>query len=209
MSPRKTNRPTLDEYFGLEAEAYGTSQWMARNQIQTTEKALELLQSEQLGAPLTDSDAKSWIFLDIGCGTGYSSHVILSTSARVIGVDFSQDMLIQCPRDPHLHLIHGDMRALPLRSRSVNHVISISALNFSTEGARSRKQMLAQIHTVLSGMSQILDSRGRAVVEFYPTSLEETLFHEVLRSLPFQGGFLILQPKTKKEKKYLLLSLTR
>ncbi len=206
---KKNNRPTLDEYFGLEAAAYGSSQWMARNQIQTTEKALELLQSEPLGGAITGSDANSdtWTVLDIGCGTGYSSHVILNTGARVIGLDFSSDMLRQCPRDASLHLIHGDMRALPFRSRIINHVISISALNFSTEGAKSRGQMRSQIEAVLSNISRCLRPLGRVAVEFYPTSLEETLFHEVLRSLPFQGGFLILDPKTKREKKYLLLHL--
>ena len=210
LMTKKNNRPTLDEYFGLEAEAYGTSQWMARNQIQTTGKALELLQSEPLGGFFTGLDATSdtWTVLDIGCGTGYSSHVILDSGARVIGLDFSKDMLTQCPRDPELHLIHGDMRALPFRSTIVNHIISISALNFSTEGAKSREQMRSHFQAVLSHISQCLRPEGRVAVEFYPTPLEESLFHEVLRSLPFQGGFLILDPKSKREKKFLLLRLT-
>ena len=53
--PRKNNRPSTDEYFGLEAEAYGSSKWMARNQIQTTQKVLELLESEQIGGIIINS----------------------------------------------------------------------------------------------------------------------------------------------------------
>ncbi|MHA1602397.1 MAG: class I SAM-dependent methyltransferase, partial [Promethearchaeota archaeon] len=115
MSPRKNNRPTLDEYFGMEADAYGNSQWMARNQIKTTEQALQFMESPELGGNFTDTK-EELIFLDIGCGTGYSSHTILGIGARVIGLDFSEDMLSNCPSDFDLHLIHGDMRYLPFRS---------------------------------------------------------------------------------------------
>ena len=109
MSPRKTNRPTLDEYFGLEAIKYGTSTWMARNQIRTTQRAIDLLESPALGGPL-QIPPYQLLFLDIGAGTGYSSHVLLEKQIKVIGIDFSHDMLIQCPSHPNLSRIQADMR---------------------------------------------------------------------------------------------------
>ena len=57
--PRKSNRPSTDEYFGLDAKEYGTSRWMARNQIQTTQKVLELLESEQIGGQIINKSLKS------------------------------------------------------------------------------------------------------------------------------------------------------
>ncbi|UYP43872.1 hypothetical protein NEF87_000157 [Candidatus Lokiarchaeum ossiferum] len=208
MSPRKNNRPDLDEYFGLEAEAYGTSQWMARNQIHTTETALNMLEDEQIGGIITNPKHEL-LFLDIGCGTGYSSHTILAQGSRVIGVDFSHDMLDECPTDPNLHLINADMRFIPLRTNQVDHVISISAFNFAAAHAKTRKQMEQQIGKAFQCIQKILKNHGHIVIEFYPTKLEEEVFLSTLRRYPFIGGMYIMFPNTKKEKKFLMLQLKK
>ena len=92
--PKRDKRPTVDAYYGMEAEDYGKSQWMARNQSRTTAQALQYILGEQLGEPLK-MDPAEHLVLDIGCGTGYSSHEIADQGFRPIGVDRSRDMLHQ------------------------------------------------------------------------------------------------------------------
>ncbi|QEE16921.1 class I SAM-dependent methyltransferase [Promethearchaeum syntrophicum] len=204
--PRKNNRPSTDEYFGLEAEAYGSSKWMARNQIQTTQKVLDLLESEQIGGKIKSKSLKS-LFLDIGCGTGFSSHTILQSNFqnRVIGVDVSSDMIKQCKKNSDLHLILADMRYSPFRSNIFNYIISISAFNFASAGAQSKNQMKKFIQKALESLERTLIKKGRAGIEFYPTKTEELLFVNGLKKLNFIGGLLIEQPNSKREKKFLIL----
>ena len=204
--PRKNNRPSTDEYFGLEAEAYGTSKWMARNQIQTTQKVLELIESDQIGGRIIDKSLKA-LFLDIGCGTGFSSHTILQSKFqnRVIGIDVSLDMINQCEKNSDLHLILADMRYSPFRSNIFNYIISISAFNFASAGAQSKNQMKTFIQKALLALEKTLKIKGRAGIEFYPNKTEEIFFIDGLKKLNFIGGLLIEQPNSKREKKFLIL----
>ena len=204
--PRKNNRPSTDEYFGLEAEAYGSSKWMARNQIQTTQKVLELIESDQIGGRIIDKSLKA-LFLDIGCGTGFSSHTILESNFqnRVIGIDVSVDMINQCEKNSDLHLILADMRYSPFRSNIFNYIISISAFNFASTSAQSKNQMKALIQKALNSLEKTLINKGRAGIEFYPTKTEEIFFVNGLKKLDFIGGLLIEQPNSKREKKFLIL----
>jgi len=208
--PRKNNRPSIDEYFGLDAEAYGSSRWMARNQVQTTQKVLELLESDQIGGQISDKSSKS-LFLDIGCGTGFSSHTILNSNFenRIIGIDISLDMIKQCEKDPEIHIILADMRYPPFRPEKFNYVISISAFNFASHGARSKNHMKNLIQKALNALEMILVKKGRVGIEFYPTESEENFFISGLRNLNFTGGLIIEQPNSKHEKKFLILKKTR
>ena len=208
--PRKNNRPTTDEYFGLQAKAYGISRWMARNQILTTQKVLELLESEQIGGRITNKSLKS-LFLDIGCGTGFSSHTILQSNFenRVIGFDISLDMINQCEKNSDLHLILADMRYSPFRSEIFNYIISISAFNFASAGAQSNNQVKMLIQRALESLEKTLKNRGRAGIEFYPNKTEEIFFVNGLKKLNFIGGLLIEQPNSKHEKKFLILKKVR
>lgn len=204
MPSPKTNRPTIDEYFGLEAEAYGTSKWMERNQRETTQNAVYLMQSPEIGDELSDLFSSNFI-LDLGCGTGYSSLQLLENFSRVIGMDFSRDMMEFIPESPSLLLLQADLRYLPFRENIFPAVFSISAYNFVAEGARSRAEIRNQVRGALSDLLRILLVQGRVVIEFYPTQVEQEIFLEILKQLPFFGGMLITDQNTRKEKKYLLL----
>lgn len=208
--PRKNNRPSTDEYFGMDAKAYGTSKWMAKNQIQTTQKVLELLESEQIGGQIINKSEKS-IFLDIGCGTGFSSHTILNSNFenRVIGIDLSLDMINQCEKSFDLHLILADMRYSPFRLETFNYIISISAFNFASAGAQSKNQLKILIQKALNALEKSLTYEGRAGIEFYPNKTEEIFFVNGLKRLNFTGGLLIEQPNSKREKKFLILKKIR
>jgi SAM-dependent methyltransferase len=226
MSPTKEKRPTSSAYQGLDATDYGTSRWMARNQRNTTETALSYLEGDQLGGPLT-GDPASFLFLDLGCGTGYSSLTIAEYGFRVIGIELSWDMIHQHPSDFAISLIQADMRQLPLRNRCIDHLVSISAFNFAAEGGTTLDDKRALIRLVIREIIRVLrggnnldhtmdrdgegnqENKSRCVVEFYPTPTEQDLFLSELKNTSFSGGLLIDHPGTKKEKKFLVLSLEK
>ncbi len=227
------NRPSIDEYFGLEAELYARSNWMKRNQQKTARYAVELLKSNQffqknsfnldvkdeipngsdssvIGKNIQSKNPVEYpcISLDLGCGTGYSSHILAENFARVLGVDFSRDMLtftsLNHP-NTSIHFIQADLRALPFREHLFSVAISISAFNFVSEGAREKSTVKKQIRKAFSDLRWCLQNYGKVVIEFYPTPLEEMFFMQVLKELNFQGGLLRNDPDTRKEKKYLVL----
>ncbi|MCF2140382.1 MAG: class I SAM-dependent methyltransferase [Candidatus Lokiarchaeota archaeon] len=211
----KNNRPMIHEYFGLDAEAYAHSQWMERNQRKTTLKAIELLNtspyfemeynSETKKEEIGDSYIESKLCLDLGCGSGFSSLELIHFFSRVIGLDFSRDMIKFIPNNNSLHLVQADLRALPFRSNLFSTVISISAYNFVSEGAKNKNQINRQIYQAFKDLIYCIGDLGKIVIEFYPTPLEEEIFFQVLKKFPIQGGMLKTDPGTRKEKKFLLL----
>ncbi len=200
----KKKRPTIHAYFGTEAEEYGHSKWMKRNQQKTARYSMILLESEQLGGKLLHPLDEQKI-LDIGCGTGYSSEIISSTGSRVIGIEISPDMIYQIDKNSAIHPILADMRYIPLRDSKINHAISISAFNFASEGGRTEEDFLTGIERSIIEVARNLSENGRVVIEFYPTQKELEIFMKFLKQHHFTGGLLIENQGTKKEKKYLLL----
>lgn len=200
-------RPDISAYYGTEAEEYARSQWMARNQQATTERAVQLLKYY----PLTDHPSKNEtieidaLILDIGCGTGYSSAILTETGFNVIGIDRSRDMLQYADSECARSLIQADMRAIPLRTGAVQGIISISAFNFASDGAHSREDMSVLIKKACLELARVLQSMGRCAIEFYPSIEEETFFLQHLKSLHFIGGMIIDSPSSKKEHKFLVL----
>lgn len=78
-------------------------------------------------------------WLDVGCGTGALTAAVLAHAdpVRVVGVDPSSGFLASAPAGARAAFCAGDARALPVRSGSVDAVISGLALNFVPEPARA------------------------------------------------------------------------
>jgi ubiquinone/menaquinone biosynthesis C-methylase UbiE len=202
--PKRDKRPTIDAYYGLEAEEYGKAKWMARNQSYTTDQAIDYLNSDQIGG-LMNINPEETLALDIGCGTGYSTHRIAEDGYRVIGLDRSRDMLHQFNFSKAFNLIEADMRSIPLRSRKFDVIISISAFNFATAGAKSHQDQTNLITDALSELERVMTRTSRSVIEFYPTPIEEQTFLQILKSMPINGGLQINNQGSKKEQKFLIL----
>jgi 18S rRNA (guanine1575-N7)-methyltransferase len=207
MSPSRRGRPKPAEYHGTDAEEYGTSRWMARNQAATTTEALQLLEGESLGGPLTDAP-ESYLFLDIGCGTGYSTQTIAEYGFRVVGFDISRDMLVFQSDCENTLLFQADMRYIPLRNAAVDHIISISAFNFAAEGAITKEEMRDLINQAMTELARVGRLGSRFVIEFYPTPLQQEFFLDAAKKHHFSGGLVIQQPGSKKEKKFLVVQHT-
>ena len=139
MTRKKALPKFPDSYIGEEAEEYDNLRWMERNQKTTALRCIEYLYDEKLGE--LDSEYKNpCVILDLGCGTGYSSEVLIENGFRVIGVDILDDMIIKASKKKKEHdyinldLIMADINNLPFRYDTFNHAISISAYNFITHG---------------------------------------------------------------------------
>ena len=203
MVPRKESLDR-DFYFGEKAEFYAKSKWMARNQMKSTKRAMELLEDERIGGEF-EIDTSHLLILDLGCGSGYSSHVMEANEFHTIGLDNSFDMLLQ-NREKSIkkrHIICGMIEALPLRKNVFNAVISISAFNFILEHVlqKDKKRIL---RNVAKKLSNVLMKHGRIVIEFYPKKEDIPLYMEALKQY-FDGGLVIDNPNQRKEQKFLIL----
>jgi len=77
------------------------------------------------------------ILLDSGCGTGIFTHDILSSGAKVIGLDLSLPMLMRAEKKLNgypLQMVLADMLDLPFPDSSFDKVVSVTALEFIEDG---------------------------------------------------------------------------
>jgi ubiquinone/menaquinone biosynthesis C-methylase UbiE len=203
MTPRKES---LDRefYFGEEADLYAKSKWMARNQMKSTKRALELLEDARIGGKLR-KPSESNVILDLGCGSGFSTYIIEENGFKTIGLDNSFDMLIQNKEKttPYTrNLVCGLIEALPFRRHIFNHMISISAFNFILENV-NETQKRKKLQEVSEKLSKLLVVDGRCVIEFYPKKEDIHIYLESLKN--FIGGMVIDNPNQRKEQKFLIL----
>ena len=208
MVPKKES---LDRefYFGEKAEFYAKSKWMARNQMKSTRRALELLEDPRIGGKLSKS-SKNLLVLDMGCGSGFSSRIIEDEGFHLIGLDNSFDMLkknVEKTSPYKRNLVCGLIEALPFRKNTFNIIISISAFNFILEkkDQKNKKKILKNVTSVLH---TVLESNGRIVIEFYPKKIDVPLYMESLKT-DFEGGLIIDNPNQRKEQKFLILRQKR
>lgn len=106
------------------------------------------------------------VVLDLCCGAGRHSRSLASAlrRGRVIGLDLSPELLRAAQARNKIRrrlcFVRGDMRCLPLRSRSVDGVINLftSFGYFETD----RENM-----AVLKEIARVLKPRGRLVFDFF------------------------------------------
>jgi len=193
-------RPEYNEYSGINAEEYGSSRWMKKNQIEVTQRALELLESSLFDNQ--EIDPESTLCLDIGAGTGYSTDQITEYGLKTIAMDLSFDMLQQ---NENLFKIVADLRQLPFRDSKFNVIISISAFNFASSGAKSLDEKQSLIIKSLNELKRVSTEDVRIAIEFYPEKVDLDLFLSVSKKLDFEGGLMIDKHGKKAEKKFLIL----
>ena len=104
------------------------------------------------------------VVVDIGCGAGLDSILVASRvghSGKVIGVDFTPEMIEKAKRNtellgiPNIELRLGEVDALPLTDASADTVISNGVFNLCVD----KKKVLAEVFRVLrpGGRFQMAD----------------------------------------------------
>jgi len=201
-----------DSYIGESAKEYNEQKWMKRNQKKTTLRCIEFLYDDNIGMYEFREDF-SYLILDMGCGTGYSSETLIDNGFRVIGVDILPDMLFKAKQRKlknklnYLDLILADINHLPLRRDCIDDIISVSAYNFITYKAKGSKEERKIVNNTARNLHQILKLNGRIIIEFYPQSEHELdLFSSSFKQNGFDGFIVKNMPNQKAGQTYLLLT---
>jgi 18S rRNA (guanine1575-N7)-methyltransferase len=206
MSRKRSPKvPTKDSFVSGEAEAYQSARWMARLQHATTRRGLELLGDERVGGAIPRADIAAGTVLDIGCGNGFSTEIILESDFPVVvGIEISADMLAL--RHLPNPVIQADMAYLPFRDGTFTFVISISAMNFLSQDIEDVTFARKIYDAFARQVYALLTPGGRGVVEFYPKSPDD--LDAITRAFGsrsgFQGFLVIDKPGTRKEQKFLI-----
>lgn len=210
--PRDSKVPKFpDSYVGNKAKQYDNEQWMERNQKKTTEKVIEFLFDPHLGEEklLLPSETR---IIDLGCGSGFSSEVLLNYDFHIIGIEILEDMISLAlerkkdQRNPqNLELILADITKLPIRPRSIDHSISISAYNFITHGLKKEKEIKNTVNLTAEYLFNVLKQNGRLIIEFYPQN--EKILQMFRQSFIRAGfdGFSIKEKESQRAGKTFLL----
>jgi SAM-dependent methyltransferase len=92
-----------------------------------------------------------WRVLDVACGAGRHARAFELASARCVGVDLSAALLRVARGVTGAPLVRADMRALPIRSRSmdltVNLFTSFGYFDRDTEHAGALAEMVSTVRT--------------------------------------------------------------
>ncbi len=184
---------------------------MERNQKKTALRCVEFLYDDKLGTQEIVPE-EELLILDMGCGTGYSSEILLNYGFRVIGIDILSDMM-QKAVDKKKHykwrdlcLILCDINHLPFKESTIDHAISVSAYNFITANEKNRNKKEYIANKTANRLRKILKVNGRIVIEFYPEDENDlNLFTTSFTKNKFTGFMIKDNPRQKGGKSYLLL----
>jgi len=211
--PRNNFLPQFPyDYLGAKAEEYNELQWMERNQKKTTLECVEYLFDQKLGS--TDiKDFSNYLILDLGCGTGFSTEVLVDLGFNVIAIDLLMDMLEKAYHKKELfsdinvlELILANMVNLPFKPSIFHYIISVSAYNFITYKKITQSEIKKTLDYTANYLNKCLKKNGRIVIEFYPNSEKELdLFVSSFTGNKFDGYFIKNNPHQKGGKTFLLL----
>ncbi|MBL8931850.1 MAG: methyltransferase domain-containing protein [Kineosporiaceae bacterium] len=185
------------------------------------------------GRPITDAEFRpivDWILdqlrpglddvvLDLCCGNGAITHHLARRSARVLGVDFAQDLLRHVDREghPNIELQQGDIRRCEFPADSFDRILLYAGLQYLTQGEtvllmRRLRDWLRPGGRVLIGdvpdadrMWDFFDSVSRRAAHFEQLVAGEPIIGtwfapQWLAHLARDSGFataeVLLQPKT-------------
>ena len=210
----KTNLPKFpDSYIGKKAVEYDRLRWMERNQKRTTLKIINFLDDKKLGKKNHNFEKDLPLYiLDLGCGTGFSSEILINAGFRVIGVDILDDMLSKANKkkvklkNHNLELILADISNLPIKTNSLHYIVSISAYNFITYKYNNQREIRKIVNNTAKYLYKILKDNGRIIIEFYPENDDDLeLFTNSFILNDFEGFIVKTNPKQKSGQTFLLL----
>ena len=212
----RKNRPIFpDDYVEEKADEYNNSKWRERNQKRSTLLSFKYLFDEKLRDNEENSlkTEDSALFLDLGCGSGFSSEILVEKGFRVIGVDILSDMLLKArekKKNYHylqdLELILADINFLPLKNEKIDYIISISAYNFIINEISNSKSKMEILSNTAKSLNKILKKKGRMVIEFYPESeMDLELFNKSFVKNDFKGFMIKGNPSQHAGQTFLLL----
>jgi ubiquinone/menaquinone biosynthesis C-methylase UbiE len=215
MDKKKTVPKFPESYLADKSEEYDNSKSMERNQKRTTLISIQYLYDEKLNniGELDNLKEERYLILDLGCGTGFSTEILMQQGFRVIGVDILSDMISKAVHKKkflssvkNVEYLLADINFLPVRSNSIDHTISISAYNFITHGKEGFRERNKTVNNTAKHLYKITKPNGRIIIEFYPKDDEElNFFISSFINNGFNGFMIKHNPYQKAGQTYLLL----
>ena len=200
------------DYTGEKAIEYSNSKWMERNQKITTLKCVEYLFDPNLGS-YELLEYSNYLILDMGCGTGFSTEVLLDIGFKVVAIDILLDMLskayqkiIALSSTPLEEFILASIQFLPFKPQTFDFIISISAYNFITYNKTNRNRVKDVLNKTARNLHHLLKENGRMVIEFYPNNEKQLqLFVDSFINNKFTGFYIKDNPDQSGGQTFLLL----
>lgn len=184
-------------YNDAESKKYTEATRVQHIQAKMTLRALELLN-------IPDNS----FVLDIGCGSGLSGEILSEEGHVWCGLDISPSMLATgLTRDLEGDLMLQDMGVgIPFRAGTFDAAISISAIQWLCNADTSFNDPKKRLMRFFNSLFASLKKGGKFVAQFYPKNEEQ--IEQILQSAKvsgFNGGLVIDDPESKKNKKYYLV----
>ncbi len=135
-------------------------------------------------------DMKGQWVLDVGCGAGRFAEVALSTGARVVALDYSSAVdacYANLKHHPNLHVVQGDIYALPFAPGEFPYVYSLGVLQHTPDVAGA-----------FAALPPMVQKGGRLCVDYYWKRLRALLHTKYLlrpftRRMPQPKLFALLE----------------
>jgi len=107
-----------------------------------------------------------WV-LDVGCGSGRFAEVALSSGAQVVALDYSSAVdacYANLGHHPNLHVVQGDVYALPFMLEAFDFVYSLGVL-----------QHTPNVATAFESLPPMVTGGGALCVDYYEKSFKSRL----------------------------------
>lgn len=230
--PEQTGHASLF-YNAKEARKYHSSSRMVGVQREITERAIELLRLSSdhpayildigcgsgLSGQVLSEQGHVWMGCDVSRDMLTVAKERMLEQSNDSGNAMNDDDANESDNDSNDDkspvsgdLLHHDMGCgLPFRPATFDACISISALQwlcYSNAKAQNPRKRLTRF---FSSLYTVLKRGGRAVLQFYPETAEQSiLISETATRVGFTGGVVIDYPNSAKAKKhYLVLSFDK
>ncbi len=131
----------------------------------------------------------SWV-LDAGCGAGRFAEIALSSGANVVALDYSSAVnacYLNLKEHPNLHVVQGDIYALPFSQESFDFIYSLGVLQHTPDVAGA-----------FASLPPMLAKNGSLCVDFYEKTWKSRLLPKywlrpITKKLPKEWLFQNLQ----------------
>lgn len=173
------------------ADSFGT-QWNRFRRTQLDSHSGHSVSAERFwqSTAWNPADLNGQWVLDAGCGSGRFAEVALSAGANVIAVDLSSAVdacYANLRHHPRLHVVQGDIYALPLVGGSFPFVYSLGVLQHTPDVARA-----------FAALPPLLRPRGRLCVDYYGKTWKSVLLPKywlrpITKRVPEAALFATLQ----------------
>ena len=134
------------------------------------------------------TDLKNQWVLDVGCGAGRFAEVALNAGAKLIALDYSSAVdacYANLKEHPNLHVVQGDIYALPFAPEALSFVYSLGVL-----------QHTPNVANAFAALPPMVCKGGKLCVDYYEKSWK-SIFHVKYW----------IRPLTKRMPKAVLFSL--